>query len=104
MNEATDIAGPNLLEQYGCGPIRFSGHHDALYERHLLFDDVIDPLDAGQRERFEAAARSVRDVLSQRWVETERVYDRENPCSVIGSPRRYASIAGRSTPEVSNIQ
>jgi glycogen phosphorylase len=80
MNEATDIvADANLLEQYGCGPIRFSGHQDALYERHLLFDDVIDPVDAGTRERFEAAARSVRDVLSQRWVQTERVYDRENP-------------------------
>jgi glycogen phosphorylase len=79
MNETTDIAGPNLLEQYGCGPIRFSGHQDALYERHLLFDDVIDPLAAGAREQFEAAARSVRDVLSQRWVETERVYNRENP-------------------------
>jgi glycogen phosphorylase len=79
MNETTDIAGPNLLEQYGCGPIRFSGHQDALYERHLLFDDVIDPVAAGAREQFEAAARSVRDVLSQRWVETERVYNRENP-------------------------
>src|SRR2546421_11023455 len=79
MNEATDIAGPNLLEQYGCGPIRFSGHQHALYERGLLFDDVTDPVDAGARERFEAAARSVRDVLSQRWVQTERIYDRENP-------------------------
>src|SRR5437660_998257 len=80
MNEPVDITvAPNLLEQYGCGPIRFSGHHDALYERHLLFDDVIDPASAGARERFEAAARSVRDVLSQRWVQTKRVYDRENP-------------------------
>src|SRR6266566_6375123 len=80
MNEAPDIVvGPNLLGRYGCGPIRFSGHQDALYERHLLFDDVIDPADAGAREQFEAAARSVRDVLSQRWVQTERVYDRENP-------------------------
>jgi starch phosphorylase len=69
----------DLLEQYGCGPIRFSGNQDALYERHLLFDDVIDPVDAGPRERFEAIARSVRDVLSQRWVQTEQVYDRENP-------------------------
>ena len=80
MNEARDIVpDPELLTRYGCGPIRFSGHQDALYERHLLFDDVIDPVDAGARERFEAAARSVRDVLSQRWVQTERVYDRENP-------------------------
>ena len=67
MNEATDIVPDrDLLTQYGCGPIRFSGHTDALYERHLLFDDVIDPVAAGARERFEAAARSVRDVLSQR--------------------------------------
>jgi len=69
----------DLLEQYGCGPIRFSGHNEALYERHLLFDDVVDPLAAGGRERFEAAARSVRDVLSQRWVRTERTYNRLNP-------------------------
>ena len=64
MNELSEItppppsppseAAPDLLEQYGCGPIRFSGHHDALYERHLLFDDVTDPSAAGGRERFEA--------------------------------------------------
>src|SRR6516162_2695532 len=75
---SADAAG-ELLEQYGCGPVRFSGHSDALYERHLLFDDVVDPLAAGGRERFEAAARSVRDVLSQRWVRTERTYNRLNP-------------------------
>ena len=45
---------------------------DALYERHLLFDNVVDPAAAGPRERFEAVARSVRDILSQRWVRTER--------------------------------
>ena len=32
----------------------------------------------GPRERFEAMARSVRDVLSQRWVRTETTYHREN--------------------------
>src|ERR1700740_981574 len=70
---------PDLLEQYGCGPIQFSGHRDGLYERHLLFNDVIDPALADARERFEAVARSVRDVLSQRWVQTARVYEQENP-------------------------
>ena len=34
---------------------------------------------AGPRERFEAFARSVRDILSQRWVRTENTYERENP-------------------------
>lgn len=69
----------DILTQYGCGPIQFAGHGDALYDRHLLFDDVIDPAAAGAREHFEAAARSVRDVLSQRWVHTERTYNRKNP-------------------------
>ena len=76
---STREAAAHLLDQYGCGPIQFSGHDNALYERHLLFDDIVDPVAAGARERFEAAARSVRDVLSQRWVETERTYRRENP-------------------------
>jgi starch phosphorylase len=68
-----------LRRQYGCGPVAFSGTDDALYERHLLFDDVVSPAAAGPRERFEAVARSVRDVLSQRWVLTEETYERENP-------------------------
>src|SRR6266849_8193380 len=80
MTEATGIvADPNLLEQYGCGPIQFSGNNDALYERHLLFDDIIAPAAAGPREQFEAAARSARDILSQRWVLTESTYDSQNP-------------------------
>ena len=70
---------PTLLERYGCGPIRFSGTDEGLYERHLLFDDVVDPAEAGPREKFEAMARSVKDVLSQRWVRTEQTYKRANP-------------------------
>jgi glycogen phosphorylase len=60
----------NILEHYGCGPIRFTGTGDALYERHLMFDNVLDAAKLGPRERYEAAARSVRDVLSQRWLRT----------------------------------
>src|SRR5260370_29877761 len=68
-----------LLRQYGCGPVEFTGADSALYERHLLFDNVVKPAAAGPRERFEAFARSVRDILSQRWVLTEDTYERENP-------------------------
>jgi glycogen phosphorylase len=70
--------GTLLIKQYGCGPIQFMGT-DGLYERHLLFDNIKDPGAVVAREQFEAAARSVRDVLSQRWVLTERTYERENP-------------------------
>ena len=68
-----------LLEQYGCGPVRFTGTGDALYERHLLFDNVVAPALASARDRYEAVARSVRDILSQRWVRTEDTYERLNP-------------------------
>jgi starch phosphorylase len=69
----------DVLGQYGCGPVQFAGRGDGLYERHLVFDSVLAPPAAGPRERFEAFARSVRDVLSQRWVRTEQAYERENP-------------------------
>jgi len=68
-----------LLQQYGCGPVVFEGTDNALFERHLLFDNVADVDAATPRSRFEAFARSVRDVLSQRWVLTEKTYERQNP-------------------------
>jgi starch phosphorylase len=49
------------------------------YERHLVFDKVVDPAAAAPRERFEAFARSVRDLLSRRWIHTEKTYARANP-------------------------
>ena len=69
----------SLIEQYGCGPVQFTGTNDALYERHLVFDNVMDAAAIGARERFEALAHSVRDVLSQRWIRTEETYDRKDP-------------------------
>ena len=68
-----------LRSQYGNGPIDFAGTENALYERHLVFDNVVDLAAASPRERFEAFARSVRDILSQRWIKTENTYARENP-------------------------
>jgi glycogen phosphorylase len=71
-----------LLEQYS-GPIRFKGQFDgtgnALFERHLVFDNVADPTELGSRQQYEAFARSMRDILAQRWRRTEHTYDRQNP-------------------------
>src|SRR5262249_45500011 len=66
------------LENYGCGGMELFGP-SGLYDRHLLFDNVIDRGSADARDRFEAFAHSVRDVLSQRWTATESTYDRLNP-------------------------
>ncbi len=68
-----------LISQYGCGPVQFSGTDEALYETHLLFDNGVDLAAATARDRFEALARSVRDVLSQRWLLTEKTYQERNP-------------------------
>src|SRR5882757_5748216 len=74
--QAPDFA--SLLEQYG-GPIRFNGTEGALFERHLVFDNVGDPTELGPRQQYEALARSMRDILAQRWRRTEQTYDRANP-------------------------
>src|SRR5712664_1727511 len=67
-----------LRRQYG-GKIQLTGSDDAFYERHLIFDNVVDLEATGPRERYEAFARTIRDVLSQRWVRTEQTYQRVNP-------------------------
>src|ERR1700731_140837 len=69
---------PELLHQYGSNLIRLAGTEGALYERHLVFDRAIDPKVASARERFEAFASSVRDVLAQRWVQTKTPYEQQN--------------------------
>ena len=43
-----------LTEQYGCGSVPLVGAHDSLYERHLLFDNVVDLAAIDLRQSFEA--------------------------------------------------
>jgi glycogen phosphorylase len=91
-----------LREQYGCGPVEFTGTENGLYERHLIFDNVVKPTAVGQRERFEAFARSVRDILSQRWLLTEDTYERENPKRIYYLSMEF--LVGRSlTNNVTNL-
>ena len=68
-----------ILRNYGSSAAMFAGAPDALYERHLKFDNIVDPPTANARERYDAAARAVRDILSDRWLRTEQTYERENP-------------------------
>src|SRR5262245_168605 len=91
-----------LRQQYGCGPVQLTGVSDALYERHLFFDNVADPAKAGPRQRYEALARSVRDILSQRWVLTDQTYAHENPKRVYYLSMEF--LIGRSlTNNITNL-
>ena len=72
------MARPNPLDRFNCGPVTFSGTSDGLYERHLTFDHVGPVAAATPRDKFEAVARSVRDLLSQRWIQTEQTYQTRN--------------------------
>jgi starch phosphorylase len=68
-----------LREQYDCDAQALIAKENVHYQRHLVFDHVVSQNAACGRERFEAFARVIRDVLAQRWIRTDETYARENP-------------------------
>ena len=60
------------------GAIKLSGDSNAFYERHVTFDQIVPEKQTSARDKFEAIARSVRDMLSQRWLNTEQTYQQRN--------------------------
>src|SRR6266849_6523744 len=76
------LSRQDLLQHYACEAVHFSGDANASYERHVVFDHVVAPEAASLRERFEAVARSLRDLLVPRWLKTGETYDRANPKQV----------------------
>ncbi|MGO9995001.1 MAG: glycogen/starch/alpha-glucan phosphorylase [Steroidobacteraceae bacterium] len=70
---------PARVDEYNGRPSEFVRESKALYEHHLVFDKATDPDTASRREQFEGFARSVRDLLARRWLQTENTYARENP-------------------------
>jgi starch phosphorylase len=91
-----------ILERYECGPVRFSGDENASYERHLVFDHVIDPTWAHLRQKYEALACAVRDLLSQRWIKTRHTQNAANPKRVYYLSMEF--LIGRSlTNNITNL-
>lgn len=101
--KATSVKKEALLARYNCGPVKLSGDSNALYERHLTFDQVLRDTEATARDKYEAIARSVRDVLSQRWLKTEETYRQRNAKRVYYLSMEF--LLGRSLANnITNLQ
>src|SRR5688572_12175554 len=77
-NRPETMTQEELISRYSCGPVKIFGSANGLYERHLTFDQIIPIAQATPRDKFEAIAYSIRDVLSQRWLKTEQTYQERN--------------------------
>lgn len=64
------------LGLYECGPLRFTDTYN--YDLHVVFDQAVSIERARDRERFEAVARTLRDLLMQRWLLTDQTYEDVN--------------------------
>lgn len=87
----------DLLERFAVRGLRFPDRD--YYDRHLVLGHVMRMDQATQRERFEAVARTLRDILAQRWIATQDSYDRTNPKQVYYLSMEF--LIGRSM--VNNI-
>jgi starch phosphorylase len=73
-DRASDVALERRLERLG-----LTGKEDSWTDRYLLCEHLIDPATALPRQRFEAIARFIRDLIAHRWVKTRQVRENANP-------------------------
>ena len=70
----TDAALERRLERLG-----LSHKEDDWTNRYLMCEHMIDPPTARPRQRFEAVARFIRDLIAHRWVKTRHARENANP-------------------------
>ncbi len=90
-----------LLSRYEKGPFRFS--RNDYYDRHLMLDHVVSMKEATTRARFEALARSLRDLIAQRWILAHQAHETKNVKQVYYLSMEF--LIGRTlTNNIANLE
>ncbi len=71
MSNKNYMTVASLQNQYGDSNIPDA---TALYQRHVALDQVVPEQHASSRDKYEAIAHSVRDLISPRWLKTEQAF------------------------------
>ena len=74
INSLTDAALERRLDRLG-----LIGKEDNWTDRYLLCEHLVDPSTALPRQRYEAVARFLRDLVAHRWVKTRQAREKANP-------------------------
>ncbi|HKB36704.1 MAG TPA: glycogen/starch/alpha-glucan phosphorylase, partial [Gemmataceae bacterium] len=72
--DVVDQALERRLERLG-----LTGKEDEWTDRYLLCHHLVDPPTARSRQRFEALAAFIRDLIAHRWVKTRQARERADP-------------------------
>jgi starch phosphorylase len=64
------------------------------FERHLRLEQLLRPAAVSDRDRFEALAGAVRELIAERWVATDEMYNLKRPKRVYYLSMEY--LLGRS--------
>ncbi len=56
-----------------------AGHESQWADRYLLCNNLVDPPSARMRQKFEATARFIRDLVAHTWARTRRAREEANP-------------------------
>ena len=78
MPETTERAAAAALERR-LKRLGMTGDDADWTDRYLLCEHVVDPVSARSRQRFEAIARFIRDLIAHRWVKTRLAREQANP-------------------------
>src|SRR5262245_62080316 len=92
----------NLFKCLDCPTFQFAGGSNGAYDRHLLFDNIINPTRAHTRQKYESLAHSIRDLLTQRWIKTRAAHSAANPKRIYYLSMEF--LIGRSlTNNITNL-